>query len=156
MDSSLFDDVTDALRGLVPAQLGTLHQQPRRYGLKVWLTDPGGQRGGPPREHYEAQVIGARLVEGATVLALEVGFHSEYPKVVDNDAVLARLGRHERRWRKVLGSEAVVGAFLGRPDPWRRISETWPDPDLSEPGLAIEIALRLTDYITALEPSRTT
>ena len=43
-------------------------------------------------------------------------------------------------------------SFLGRAEHWRRISEVWPDPDLSEPGLAFEIASRLVDYVTALEP----
>ena len=52
-----------------------------------------------------------------------------------------------------IGKEAVAGAFLGR-DGWCRISETWPDPDLSEDELALELGARLTDYITALEPVR--
>ena len=46
----------------------------------------------------------------------------------------------------------VAGPFLGSRDDWRRISETWPDPDLGEEDLAFELAARLTDYITALEP----
>jgi hypothetical protein len=33
------------------------------------------------------------------------------------------------------------------------VSETWPDPDLSEPDLPVEVAMRLVDYMTALEPS---
>ena len=56
-------------------------------------------------------------------------------------------------WRRALGKDAVAGPFLG-PDNWRRISETWPDIDLSEEGLAIEIGVRLVDYIGALEPLR--
>jgi hypothetical protein len=59
----------------------------------------------------------------------------------------------ERRWRKAIGRDAVAGGFLGR-DSWRRLSETWPDPDLDEPELPIELAARLTDYITTLEPLR--
>ena len=31
-------------------------------------------------------------------------------------------------------------------------SETWPDADLSDPALTVEVAVRLTDYIGALEP----
>ena len=46
------------------------------------------------------------------------------------------------------------GPFLGRPDVWRRVSETWPDPDLGGEDLGIEVAVRLADYITALEPVR--
>ena len=106
----------------------------------------------PTKEHYEAQVVGARDVPGARTLALEVGFHSEHPKVADNDAVIARLTASEKQWRKEVGKEAEVAPFLGRADNWRRVSETWLDPDLGEPGIAFEIASRLVDYITALEP----
>ncbi|MEY2404645.1 MAG: hypothetical protein QOD38_2196, partial [Acidimicrobiaceae bacterium] len=105
-----------------------------------------------PREHYEAQVIGAKHVPDATMLALEVGFHSEHSKVAENEAVLGKLLERERTWRKVLGDDAVPGPFLGRADNWRRVSETWPDPDLSDEDLCMEVALRVTDYMTALEP----
>ena len=149
LELSLFDEVADALRGALPAALGELRCRPRRYGLKVWF---GGDTA--PREHYEAQVIGPHDVEGATVLALEVGFHAEHPRAADNDAVLDGLLRHEKRWRRTLGDEAVAGPFLGRAEHWRRISETWPDPDLGAPDLAIELADRLTEYLTALEPLR--
>ena len=149
MELSLFDQVAEALRGIVPRELGPLRQRPRRYGIKVWFgTEP------PPREHYEAQVISPDAVDDATVLALEIGFHAEHPNVADNDAVLARLLRDERRWRRVLGKEAMAGPFLGRPDVWRRVSETWPDPDLGGEDLGIEVAVRLADYVTALEPVR--
>jgi hypothetical protein len=33
------------------------------------------------------------------------------------------------------------------------VSETWPDPDLSVDDLCMEIALKLVDYMTALEPA---
>lgn len=141
--------MADALRSLVPADLGTLRLRARRYGVKVWFGAAA-----PTREHYEAQVIGAAHVVGAAALGLEIGFHAEHPRVEDNDAVLARLQSGEARWRRVLGDEAQVGPFLGRPDDWRRISETWADPDLDDPELAVELATRLTDYITALEPLR--
>src|SRR5439155_26792034 len=124
-------------------------QRPRRYGIKVWFGPAE-----PPREHYEAQVIGAEHVEDATVLALEVGFHTEHPQAAANDAVIAHLLDHERRWRRAIGKDAVVGPFLGRPDVWRRVSETWPDPDLGGEDLAIEVAVRLADYVSALEPVR--
>jgi hypothetical protein len=149
VELSLFDGVAEALRGLVPGDLGQLRYQVRRYGIKVWFGDEQ-----PPREHYEAQVIDPRHVAQARVLALEVGFHAEYPRVVDNDAVLSHLLAHERRWRRLIGKEAVAGPFLGRPDPWRRVSEAWPDPDLSSVDLAFELADRLTDYAMALEPLR--
>ena len=108
----------------------------------------------PPREHYEAQVVGPDADKQATVLAIEVGFHSEYPKAVENDAVIAHLLAHEKQWRRTVGKEAQVGDFIGRAEHWRRVSETWPDPDLGDGGLVIELAMRLTDYITALEPVR--
>lgn len=147
MESSLFEDVGDALRGILPSELGTLQVRAHRYGIKVWFgTDKA------TKEHYEAQVVGAKDVPGARTLALEVGFHSEHPKAAANDAVIARLTAHEKQWRKEVGKEAEVAPFLGRADNWRRISETWLDPDLGEPGLAFEIASRLVDYITALEP----
>jgi hypothetical protein len=146
VDIGLFDEVAAALRGMVPAELGELHLRAQRYGIKVWFDAEK-----PGREHYEAQVIGAKHVPGAKVLAIEVGFHSEHPKADDNEAVVARLQAAERSWRKALGTEAEVGPFLGR-DTWRRVSETWPDPDLGEDDLAVELALRLLDYVTAIEP----
>ena len=42
--------------------------------------------------------------------------------------------------------------WLGRADRWRRVSETWPDPDLGDTELPFEVAARLTDYVIALEP----
>lgn len=137
------------LRGMVPPELADFRHRARRYGIKIWFGPAT-----PVREHYEAQVIAPDAVARATVLALEVGFHAEHPQVADNDAVLVHLLERERRWRRVLGREAVAGPFLGRADRWRRISETWPDPDLSDPELALEVAARLTDYVTALETLR--
>lgn len=149
MELSIFEEVGEALRGLAPLELGEQHVRAHRYGVKVWFGTAT-----PAREHYEAQVVGPDADEHATVLAIEVGFHSEHPKVADNDAVIAYLVQHEKKWRRGVGREAQVGEFLGRGDRWRRISETWPDPDLGDGGLVIELATRLTDYITALEPVR--
>jgi hypothetical protein len=149
VELNLFDEVAEALRSLAPPELDGLQQRARPYGIKVWIGPLS-----PPREHYEAQVINARHVEGASVLAVEVGFHAEHPKVADNDAVLERLLRGQRTWRRTLGKEAIAGSFLGRPDDWRRVSETWPDPDLGDPDLGFELATRLLDYIVALEPWR--
>jgi hypothetical protein len=149
VEPSLFDDVADALRGMMPPELGTLRLRARRYGIKVWFGPEA-----PPREHYEAQVIGAEAVEEARVLAIEVGFHAEYPKPADNQRIVAHLLENEAGWRPIVGAEAVAGPFLGRADSWRRVSETWPDPDLGDPELALELAARLVDYTTALEPAR--
>jgi hypothetical protein len=149
-DRFLFEDVADALRGLPPADLGELHCSHHRYGVKVWV----GPATKAPREHYEAQVIGREHVPNATTLAIEVGFHSEYPGEADNEAVISTLVRSEGSWRRQLGTEALVGTFLGRAEHWRRISEVWPDPDMSDPELVFELAARLNDYLTALEPSR--
>jgi hypothetical protein len=149
VEPTLFDEVADVVRGFVGPAFGELHLRPRRYGLKVWF---GGET--PTREHYEAQVLGPQHVEEAKVLALEIGFHAENPKVAENEAVMARLLAEEGTWRSVLGEEAVAGTFLGRGDVWRRLSETWPDPDLGGHDLAIEVGVRLGEYITALEPLR--
>ena len=148
MELSLFDEVADALCGLVPRQLGVLRYRARRYGIKVWFDDET-----PPREHYEAQVISRDHVEEATVAVLEVGFHAEHPQEADNDAVTAHLLATEPQWRPQIGDEPIVAHFLGRAS-WRRLSETWPDPDLDDAELALEIAARLTDYILAIEPIR--
>jgi hypothetical protein len=144
----LFEEVSEVVRGLVPRDLGTVRLRSHKYGVKVWFDTEK-----PTKEHYEAQVIGKRYVPEASVLAIELGFHAEHPKAVDNDEVIAGLMKRERTWRKTLGDDAVVGEFLGR-DTWRRISETWADPDLSDPELVLELGTRLTDYITCIEPLR--
>jgi hypothetical protein len=149
-EGSLFEDVSDALRGLSPPDLGELHCTHHRHGIKVWL----GPATKAPREHYEAQVVGPQFAPGAATLAIEVGFHSEHPQEADNDAVIAGLVGSERSWRKHLGVEVTVGTFLGRAGHWRRVSEVWPDPDMSDPELVFELAARLTDYLRALEPYR--
>jgi len=149
VEVALFDEVADVVLGLVPNELGKPRCRARRYGIKVWF---GSET--PSKEHYEAQVIGPDAVIDATVLALEVGFHAEHLRLSDNDAVINRLLDNEHRWRRVLGTEALAGPFLGRADAWRRISEVWPDPDLSDGEVAFEVGVRLTDYITVLEPLR--
>ena len=144
----LFEEVSEVVRGLVPRDLGTVRLRSHKYGVKVWFDTEK-----PTKEHYEAQVIGKRYVPEASVLAIELGFHAEHPKAADNDEVIAGLMKRERTWRRTLGDDAVVGEFLGR-DTWRRISETWPDPDLGDPDLVLELGTRLTDYITGIEPLR--
>ncbi|NNE10625.1 MAG: hypothetical protein HKN41_00075 [Ilumatobacter sp.] len=141
-ERSLFEGVRDAVEGLAAGADGELHTSWHRRGVKVWYDDAA-------REHYEAQLI--RLGEGR--VGLEIGFHAEHREEADNDAVLARLVRHERAWRRELGSEPEAGAFLGA-DRWRRISEVWDPPDPDDPDAEFEIAARLADYILALEPVR--
>jgi hypothetical protein len=148
-DRSLFEEVADALRGFVSGELGSLHSSHHRYGIKVWT---GSAK--PPREHYEAQVVGPEQAPGAQSIAIEVGFHSEHPKEADNEAVAARLAGSEDEWRPLLGAEPVLGPFLGRAEHWRRLSEVWLDPDLDDPELVFELADRLTEYLTVLEPLR--
>ena len=149
MELQLFDEVGEVLRGLVPEGLGDLRCRHHRYGIKVWFDSEK-----PTREHYEAQVIGAKHVPEAEVLAIEVGFHAEHRDPADNERVLKELVGSEKQWRRTLGKEAVAGEFIDDRNGWQRISETWVDPDLGEPELAMELAARLTDYIAALEPLR--
>jgi hypothetical protein len=148
INEMLFEQVGEVVRGSAPRRLGELRLQVRRTGVKVWYGD------GPPlREHYEAQLISADIVTEARTAALEIGFHAEHPREDDNAAVITALRARERHWRPELGDEAVCGAFLGR-GTWRRISETWLDPDLDGADVAFEIGVRLVDYVRALEPHR--
>ncbi len=110
MELSLFEEVAEAIRGLVPPDLGEVRCQARRYGIKVWF---GAARA--PREHYEAPVISSAGVDEASVLALEVGFHAEHPQAEDNDRIMARLLASEKRWRNVVGKEAVARRAVPRP-----------------------------------------
>lgn len=149
-DRSLFEEVADALRGAAPDGIGALRCSYHRYGIKVWV----GESMRAPREHYEAQVVGRQHVPGATAIAIEVGFHAENADEAANERVISALVRAERSWRKQLGEEPVIGSFLGRAGAWRRVSETWADPDLNDPDLVFELSARLADYLMALEPCR--
>jgi hypothetical protein len=149
VDPRFFDGVAEACRSLSPPELGPVQVRSHRYGTKAWF---GGAA--PTKEHYEAQVVGAQHVPGATVLAVEVGFHAEHPTVEDNQAAVDRLIASESAWRRQLGDQVVVGPFLGRADRWRRASETWLDPDLEDDELVLELALRMVDYFSAFEPLR--
>lgn len=144
----LFEQVADGLHSLVPPELGRWHQRNHRYGIKVWFGDAAK----PERLHYEAQVVGAKHVPGAKVLAVEVGFHAEHPDPRVNQAALDGLVAKQKAWKRTLGDEPVAGGFLGRAKDWKRLSETWADPDLSDPELPFELAARLTDYLVALQP----
>lgn len=141
MERSFFQQVQDVFESFVIDVGGTLHATAHGRGIKVWY-------GEATREHYEAQLV---RVDGKVVL--EVGFHAEHPKVGGNEAVLNRLLDDEHAWRRELGSEPEAGVFLGV-DRWRRISEIWEEPDPDDVDIAIEIAARLADYVSVLEPLR--
>ena len=78
MELGLFDEVGDAVRGLMPPELGLVRFKAHRYGVKLWFdTDVA------PRAHYEAQVIAPRHVPDATVLALEIGCQQPAHRLTD-------------------------------------------------------------------------
>lgn len=141
MEQSFFHQVQDVFESFVIDVAGTLHSAAHGRGLKVWYDDA-------TREHYEAQLV---RVDGKIVL--EVGFHAEHPKAEKNDAVLNRLLDDEHAWRRELGGEPEAGVFIGA-ERWRRISEIWEEPDPDDVDIAIEIAARLADYVSVLEPLR--
>jgi hypothetical protein len=149
MFSALFDEVAEVVRGGTPDELGPLRCRAHSGGVKVWFGEAK-----PPREHYEAQLLGVRDVPWVTVLALEIGFHCEHPDPARNQSVLDGLVRAEATWRPQLGPDAEAAPFLGRLTDWRRLSEVWPDPDLSPGDVALEIGARLVDYLVVLEPLR--
>ncbi len=148
MELGVFDQTADVIRALTPDDLGDLHVRAHRRGVKVWF---GGQA--PTKEHYEAQLLSRRYVDGIDGMALEVGFHSEHKDESLNVDVVARVVDHEAEWRSVLGDEPQVDSFFGAPN-WRRVSEAWIEPDLDDPELAFEIAARLVDYLVVIEAAR--
>jgi hypothetical protein len=141
VSDAFFDQVRDAFEGFVAALGGDLHTTAHGRGLKAWYGDA-------IREHYEAQLI--RTESGAY---LEIGFHAEYPKAKENEDVLARLVARDGEWRPTLGIEAEAGGFIGR-NGWTRISELWEPPQFDAIDDVIDVAARLADYVTALEPIR--
>ena len=142
----LFEQVGELTRTLVPADLGSVRFRSHRRGVKVWLDADK-----PSRNHFEAQLVPRRHVDGSDGAVLEVGFHAEHGDPDVNDATVAALVDAEPHWRPGLGDEAEVGVFLGQQD-WRRVSEVWFDPDPDDPEVAFELAARLADYITLLTP----
>lgn len=151
MELPLFEQVGELTRTLVTEEIGALRFRAHRRGVKVWL-DHHTQDDRPPRLHYEAQVIPRRFVDDVEGAALEIGFHAEDGDQAVNDDALERLRAHENQWRGDLGDETEAAPFLGRPDDWRRCSETWIEPDLDDEEVAFEIASRLADYVNALQP----
>lgn len=106
-----------------------------------------------PKEHYEAQLLSRRYVDGSEGMALEIGFHAEHKTQSENEAVIDRVLASEAVWRPELGDEAIAAVFFGA-DNWRRVSEAWIEPDLDDPEITFEVASRLVDYVTVLEPAR--
>ena len=148
MEQPLFEQVGEAARSMTPPELGVFRSRSHRRGIKVWFdTEKAG------REHFEAQILSRRHVDGTEGMALEVGFHAEHREEEKNDAVIKLLNKRSNTWRKALGKEAEVGLFFGA-DRWRRVSEVWFEPDLDDPELAFEVAARLVDYVSVIEPAR--
>ncbi|MGH1489499.1 MAG: hypothetical protein ACRBK7_08930 [Acidimicrobiales bacterium] len=148
MDLPLFDHVADVVRSLTPEELGELKLQAHRRGIKAWFDTEKA-----PREHYEAQLLARRHVDGRDGMALEIGFHAENRDTESNVAAIELIGKTEKKWRKILGADAEVGEFYGASN-WRRVSEAWIEPDLEDPEVAFEVASRLVDYLEAIEPAR--
>lgn len=148
MDLPLFEEVADLVQSMVPSELGTVRTRSHRRGLKVWFDDDK-----PGREHYEVQLLSRRHVDNRDGLAVEIGFHSEHRDTTRNEEVAARLVRSEPTWRAELGETAQLAPFLGA-DNWRRLSECWIEPDVDDPELAFELATRLVDYVSIIEPLR--
>lgn len=148
MDLPLFEQVADLVRAMSPEEFGSPRVRAHRRGLKLWFGSAS-----PSKEHYEAQLLARRHVDGRDGTALEIGFHCEHADTERNGAVIEAVMGSEKAWRRVLGSEAEVATFFGAEN-WRRISEAWIEPDLDDPDLAFEVASRLVDYATVIEPAR--
>lgn len=142
MELGLFDEVADLVRSMVPDEFDSPRTRAHRRGVKIWF---GPEK--PGKEHYEAQFIASQT----NGLSLEVGFHAEHRDPDQNEGVLSSLLAAEDRWRPQLGSEAEAGLFLGQ-DAWRRLSDVWTEVDIDDEDLAFEIAGRLVDYVTSIEP----
>ena len=148
MEFALFDEVAEAVRSMTPVELGEVRLRSHRRGIKVWFdTDKA------PREHYEAQLLARRHVDGVDGLAIEIGFHAEHHDAERNAGAVAAIARSEPTWRELLGAEAEVAPFYGAEN-WRRVSEAWLEPDLEDPDLPMEVASRLVDYLEAIEAAR--
>ena len=148
MELSVFEETAELVRAMVPEELGAVRVRAHRRGVKVWFDTEV-----PGKEHYEAQQLSRRYVDGVEGMAIEIGFHTEHRELDRNLAVVHTLVSSEAKWRKVLGEEPEIAAFYGA-DNWRRVSEAWVEEDLEDPDLAFEMASRLVDYVSAIEPAR--
>ena len=149
IEAHVFAAAAQLIRTMIPDGVGEVHTRSHRRGLKVWF---GPAK--PTPEQYEAQVIPGHLAGGSGPL-LEVGFHAEHGDEAMNQQVADQLETNAKVWRGDLGPEAELGTFLGR-ESWRRLSEVWPDAGQldDDPDAAFEIACRLIDYISVIEPLR--
>ena len=145
---SVFDEVAELVRAMSPADVGDVHVRAHRRGVKVWFDTEA-----PTKEHYEAQMLSRRYVDGTEGMAIEIGFHTEHKDQSKNVAVIDRITGTEKKWRKELGKEPEVDIFYGA-DNWRRVSEAWIEPDLDDPEITFEISSRLVDYVSVIEPAR--
>lgn len=146
MDREFFEQVEDAVHSLMDGAFPDARTRSHRSGVKLWL---GEEK--PGRLHYEAQLLKREFVDGATGVALEVGFHAEQRDEAQNQAVVERLILSEAQWRPVLGAEATCGVFYGA-QAWRRLSDVWLDADFDDEDAVFEVASRLFDYVSSLEP----
>ncbi len=151
IEAHVFAEVAQLVRTMVPEGIGDVHTRSHRRGVKVWF---GPSK--PTREHYEAQIMPGRFAD-LDGPVLEVGFHAEHPDEAANQSVADRLESQAKHWRKELGKPAELDTFYGRAS-WRRLSEVWTGIDAldDDPDAAFEIACRLIDYISVVEPLRTT
>lgn len=131
-----------------PSEIGDVRVRAHRRGVKVWFDTEA-----PTKEHYEAQMLSRRYVDDRDGMAVEIGFHSEHKEPAKNVTVIDRITSTEKKWRKELGKEPQVDIFFGA-DNWRRVSEAWIEPDLDDPEITFEIASRLVDYVSVIEPAR--
>ena len=147
LELGLFEQAGEAARLLVSDQLGVVYFSWHRRGVKIWFDSKDC-----PREHYEAQTVGRVHVDGVTGTAVEVGFYSEHREESDNQFIVDALVAKRKTWGDELGEEAVAGPFIGN-ETWRRLSETWIEPDLEhDDELGFELGSRLADYMLTLEP----
>ncbi len=144
----MFEEAAELVRAMAPAEIGEVHVRAHRRGVKVWF-----DRAEIPKEHYEAQMLSRRYIDGTDGMAVEIGFHTEHKDLAKNVAVIDKVTSSEKSWRKELGKEPEIAPFFGA-DNWRRVSEAWIEPDLDDPEIAFEIASRLVDYATMIEPAR--
>ena len=148
MELGTFDVVGEAVRALVPAELGPVHQRSHRYGIKVWF---GADK--PPR----AALRGAGGGREARCGGQGAGHRGRVPRG-------APAPRGQRRGRRACCSGARrrgarCSATMSRPvrsSGDRRTGgacrRRGPIPDLGDPELAMEVATRLVDYVVAFEP----